>query len=515
MSQVELNVDASRPAVSTAAARRFVYGLLALSIVAFVLRCVRLGAQSFWIDEVLSYAWIGEIDKFGFGTLLGDIHGPLHAVAIWLASRVSESEASLRFPSVLAGALAVPAIGLLGRALWGERAGLGAAALLTVSPFALYYSQECRNYSCSILFAILTLLAAWRFMQRQSVGRGVVVVLAELAGILSNLNGLFFTIGLGAWGLWVVRRNRRALVIWCVAHAVLAFTLVPYAWQIKHQVHPERLVGVESDFGSKEPLRGATTLHPLALPYTAFAFAAGYSLGPTLEELRLNPAAAAAPRSMPALLLVLLGFGVPFAAGLWRERRGRGLLLVPALVTCGWTVWLAATNVKPYNVRYLSVAVPAFLLMVVAGWQVLPRRLRAVAVAAACVASLWSCANYLFMPRYGRDDARGAVHYVATHAGPEDPVVQISLTLAMRSYYRDLGARPVHPPAAAFADLDAATRYVQAFAPAGGVLWYFECRPEAIDPKGALRKALRVRALSEEMTPFVGIRVHRFVLRPV
>src|SRR5262249_36521377 len=153
---------------------------------------IRLGGQSFWIDEVLSYTWIQEIDTRGVRELVTDIHGPLHAFVIWLVAHVSRSEAALRSPSMVAGTAAGAAVGLLGRALWGARAGLVAAALLAVSPFALYYSQECRNYAFTILFATCSLWGALRFFQAPNARRAFALVLAEWAGIVSNLNGLFF-----------------------------------------------------------------------------------------------------------------------------------------------------------------------------------------------------------------------------------------------------------------------------------------------------------------------------------
>src|SRR5262245_38982863 len=198
------------------ARRRFTLWLAAISGIGLVLRCIRLGSQSLWIDEFLSYGWIAEIDKRGFGSLLGDIHGPLHAAAIWLASRFSHSEASLRAPSMIAGALSVPALGLLARRLWGATAGIVAASLLAVSPFALYYSQEVRNYAFSILFAFLLLRATVGFDQQSTRRNAAWVGIAELAGIASNLNGLFFTIGVGAWGLLALRARRAALRTWCV-----------------------------------------------------------------------------------------------------------------------------------------------------------------------------------------------------------------------------------------------------------------------------------------------------------
>jgi len=485
--------------------------LVFLTVVGLALRLVRLGHQSLWIDETMSFGWVAEIHARGFGSLLKDIHGPLHALAIYAMSHVSASEWSLRLPSAIAGTLSIPALGLLGRALWGRRIGLTAAALLAFSPFALYYSQECRNYAFNILFAIVALGAALAFSRQPGWRRAALFASAEFLGILSNLNTVFFLLGLNSWLLVRLWGQRRALRRWVACHAILGALLAPYAWEVTHQVRPERLVGVETNFGQKQPLRGETTLHALAVPYTAFAFAAGYSLGPTLAELRLDPRAPARTRHWPALLLAGFGFGPALVTGLLARRApaGRGMLLVPALSTLGFTLWLAATNMKPYNARYLAVALPAFLLLVALGLWRLPRRWVAAAGLAAAVASLWSCWNYLFVPRYARDDTRAAVGYVALHSQPEDFILQISLDGPL-GYYQGLGARPVHAALDAGTSPEAAQRYVEMLAREARVLWYLECRPEAYDPRGHLRQALGARASGATETGFTGIKVHRY-----
>jgi hypothetical protein len=289
----------------------------------------------------------------------------------------------------------------------------------------------------------------------------------------------------------------------------LALVLVPYAMQITRQVRPERLVGVETDLGDDTPLRGATTLHPMALPYAAYSFAAGYSLGPTLEELRLDPGAALHVRHAPGLFAIALGFGLPLVCGILRKHSDRGLLLLPAVATAGFTVWLAAANMKPFNVRYLAVVAPAFWIWTALGIASLPRRYGHLVLAIALAVSAWSCWNYLFVPRYARDDVRGAVRFVAAHAAPEDAIVQLSLTAALRWYYDDLGGRPVHPPALA-GDAVAAEFAARASGQAP-VTWYLECRPESLDPDGRLRRAFEAGSIASETTSFVGIRVHRYL----
>jgi hypothetical protein len=140
------------------------------------------------------------------------------------------------------------------------------------------------------------------------------------------------------------------------------------------------------------------------------------------------------------LLAIAFGFGLPFVVGLLRRGRDRGLLLLPSIATALFIVWLAAANMKPFNVRYLAVVAPAFWIWVAMGITALPRRLGQVVLVCALAASAWSSWNYFFVPRYGRDDVRGAARFVAAHAGPTDPIVQIALTGALRWYYDDLGA---------------------------------------------------------------------------
>jgi uncharacterized membrane protein len=488
--------------------------VLLLTVCALALRLVRLGAQSIWIDEGMSIGWIAEIQQRGWGTLRHDLHGPLYTAVLYAASRVSMQEAWLRLPSALAGAAAVPALAHLGRRLGGERVALTAALLLVVSPFALYYSQEVRNYAFTLVFASLTCAAAWEAARRPSVRTLLGFVFCAILGMLSNLNGAFLALGLNAWLLWVWRRDRRLLLRWLGVHALAGVLLVPYAWQVQQRVHAERMVGVETDFGTKEPLRGGTTLHAMSLPYTGYAFAAGYSLGPTLEELRRDPRAVWSWRHLPALGLVLLGFGVPLAACALRLREwnAAGLLLAATVVVAGLTLWLGAANVKPFNARYLSVLLPLYLLAVGRGLWVLPRPVGWLAASAAVVVSLWSSANYLFVPRYGRDDTRGVVEYLRAHAGPEDLVLHINLGFSLNYYDRLTQVVRLAEPGSGDSP-EAARRYLDRIVEGCPVLWYLECRPEKLDPHGYLRQACAERAISGSTLQFVGIRVHRFQLR--
>src|ERR1051326_8293357 len=71
----------------------------------------------------------------------------------------------------------IPALYLVARDLFGVRAGVIAALMGTLLPFAVWYSQEARNYS---LLMLLTTLQFW--FAFRSVKRGQVTDWIGLAG---------------------------------------------------------------------------------------------------------------------------------------------------------------------------------------------------------------------------------------------------------------------------------------------------------------------------------------------
>lgn len=115
--------------------------------------------RGIWLDEATS---IGQA-QMPLGQMLDvlrttDVHPPLHAVMLWCIARLSgTSELAMRAPSLLAGTALIPVLYLLGRELYDRRAGLLAAAMGTIAPFLVWYSQEARMYALFMLFASLAM----------------------------------------------------------------------------------------------------------------------------------------------------------------------------------------------------------------------------------------------------------------------------------------------------------------------------------------------------------------------
>ncbi|HET9494019.1 MAG TPA: glycosyltransferase family 39 protein [Chloroflexia bacterium] len=104
-------------------------------------------------------------------------HTPLAYLLTWSLRGLGGSEAAVRLPFALAGALNVPAMYLLGKAVGGSRVGLAAALFLAIAPFTVFYSQEARPYTLMMLFGTLQALFAL-----QAVRRGAARYWLALAG---------------------------------------------------------------------------------------------------------------------------------------------------------------------------------------------------------------------------------------------------------------------------------------------------------------------------------------------
>jgi len=133
-------------------------GLPAAGIIALaaVLRFVALGQKSLWLDEIMSVrlAQMPSVADTVRAVAAYDVHPPLYPILHHLWMRLGGGDAFARIPSAVFGVAAVGLVYLLARRLLGERPALAAAALLAVSPYHIYYSQEARHYALVVLLTL-------------------------------------------------------------------------------------------------------------------------------------------------------------------------------------------------------------------------------------------------------------------------------------------------------------------------------------------------------------------------
>jgi mannosyltransferase len=144
--------------------------LLAITVLALLLRLLFLGQESFWGDELASIRR-AQLDRQSFWELISNVPAmTLYYVVLRFWILLSDSEFTVRILSVIPAVATIPLIYLLGRRLFDAKIGLIAALLLAVNAFHIQYSQEARGYS---LLVFLLTLSSWfliRSMERPSSG---------------------------------------------------------------------------------------------------------------------------------------------------------------------------------------------------------------------------------------------------------------------------------------------------------------------------------------------------------
>ena len=218
--------------------------LLAVTVLAAVLRLVNISSQSYWLDESQA---VHEL-HLGFGSMLSawssyEWNPPLYLVIAWPWAKVfGTGELALRSLSALLGIAVVPLIYLAGRELVSRRAGLVAAAFTAINPFMIWYSQEAREYMLLIAACTASLLFFARAWNRPRSRREL--VWWTVFSILALLTQYFAGFLVAAEGLALVYRCRsRASVLALLSTGVVELALFPHV-QPRLSQPVEFIVGV-------------------------------------------------------------------------------------------------------------------------------------------------------------------------------------------------------------------------------------------------------------------------------
>lgn len=129
------------------------------------LRLYSLGAQGFWLDEVLTWIGAQSLSWLLYTPQVFE-HPPLHYLVVWGVRSLAESETAVRLPFVAVGVASLGATAWLGRLLLGPGVGLVAAGLLALAPFHVHYSQTARPYAIVVFLTAVTLAALWEALER-------------------------------------------------------------------------------------------------------------------------------------------------------------------------------------------------------------------------------------------------------------------------------------------------------------------------------------------------------------
>jgi hypothetical protein len=404
------------------------------------------------------------------------------------------------------------------RARFGVRAALWGAALLATNPLHIHYSQEIRNYAFAVAFVMAGAVCADRWIERGGKSRAVAFAALVAASVLSNFSATF---AFFAHALSFFRRagvSRASLARFGAATLLIVVLLSPWIYRLSTYVDLGRLATPvrPGQLDAGERLRGDTTFRAESIPYAAFAYSVGFTLGPSLRELHQEPSIQRVlARHGVVVAWVGVVFGTLAVLGVARGARayGRWAVAEPLLyiaVPLVATLALNWQNAKAFNVRYVLVGLPMYVALVAVGIASLRRRREWLAgglVVATCAASLW---NYYFEPRYAKEDVRGAVRTVATRLAPGECIFAPTVWQIVGRYAPP--GVPIHyvyaePPSVVQDQL--ARLFVQCDS-----LWYLRARPWVDDADGRVLAEIDARYVRGEALEFPGVSAIHFTRKP-
>jgi len=289
---------------------------------AALLRVFRIGRQSLWVDEILTLS----VSDPKSGLTIWDylkfnMHGPLHSFVVYLFNLINSSDGWLRLPSAAAGVAGVYYF-FKWISLWIDRkTAMVGCLLLAVSPMHIYYSQELRNYSFLIMFAMIACCYFHEYLlngkKRSLAGYCLAVALAAL----SNFTAAFLFAAHTLIYFMHKKIRKDTLLRWLLVSICILLLISPWVYRIYIVIDFSRLITpiMPGELSDTERLRGPTTITLSAVPYGFYALSSGFSLGPSLRFLHQRPDIMHVLRAYGFWIsLVALSFGTVFVIGFWR-----------------------------------------------------------------------------------------------------------------------------------------------------------------------------------------------------
>jgi len=383
-----------------------------VALAAFV-RFYHLGSESIWLDEATSL-FLARMDlRQMIGWTSADIHPPLYYSLLhyWLA--LGTSEAAIRGLSALAGTLTVPVVYGIGRLLFDRSAGLVAAALMALSPYHLWYSQEARMYALVTLLTACSVYCMWGVLRGKGWPAWGGYVLSASLSLYTHYYAFFVLLFQNLFVIYLCLtdpRWRRALGGWIMAQAAVALCFVPWLPVLVRQV-------LHGGGGWVARSLGVPSVDVLA--HTAML----YTVGMTRQWYPPLARRGAYLLFGACALLALLGLARKQEGSSTPLTGKQALAFVVGYLTVPLGTAWALSQWKPmYAARYLLPFLPAYLLLVARG-ATLVRRTWVRWGLVGLLALSQALGAFINIRESQNPDWRGLASYVVERAKPGDVVM--------------------------------------------------------------------------------------------
>ena len=327
---------------------RYMQALLLLTLAGLFLRFYNLGFNSLWLDEASTLT----MSKDGFleiwsTSVSGDFHPPLFHWTEHLMLAFGQSEVVLRFIPALLGTLTIPVFYLIGKEFRDKNIGLISAALLTVSYFGIFYSQEAYSYSMVLFVFSLALLFYFRALRTDETSQWLLFGLFSAVAVWTHYYVLIALVVIYLHALITLREKlkndfREGKKI-LVALGSMTVLILPLALVVLERYHT---------LTASPPTYGV--LGPVLIQETFVRFSGGYS--PFNWVIAI-------------VYLFLMFIGLAF---LYVEDRNKCLfssmyLVLPLIIS------VIVSSRMTMNPRYLIFLLPVYFALVAASFPVIFR----------------------------------------------------------------------------------------------------------------------------------------------
>ena len=225
--------------------RGFLWGFVALSALAFLLRVVALGDVPLRGDEAFAVLYWAAPPSESFAMAAQEPHPPLTYLAFFVwTGLVGSSEFAVRYLSVLAGMVSLAAVYRIGKALGGRYLGMMGAFLWAVNPYQVWHARDARNYvlwtAISAVAVMLMLRVAFAPVRRDTGRRGAfwkgivpwaAYVLAEAAAAYTFYLEVFMLAFQNSVAVLWHRRDGGWLRKWAISQAAVLAIMAPWYLQ--------------------------------------------------------------------------------------------------------------------------------------------------------------------------------------------------------------------------------------------------------------------------------------------
>lgn len=376
--------------------------LLVIGIVAIgaLLRLLRLGAPSFWLDEALSVAF-ARLPWPQFVHLMQTRE--LNMLPYYLVLRgwihLGASEWTVRSLSAIFSIATLPIFYRLSSRLFGARVGLIAVFLLALNPYHIRFAQEARGYSLMLLLVTASTLLFVRVTEIDSRHRVIVWASYVVTSVLSAYAHFYATLTIVAqWASLAITRPRDVQWKWMTLSAVaIGILLLPLAAFVL--------------LGHADPARWIPAPSWKRVEYLVYSLLGGdHSHGARIV-------------AWPVYAVVLLAAAASARAA-WRlqarDREAWHYALVVSGAALPIVLVLVASIIKPIFVdKYLVECLPFVVLLVAVGVERIRPRALSLGVLLMLLA-ISAHALVLYYRSSDKDDWRTATLYVLDSARDGD-----------------------------------------------------------------------------------------------